>query len=85
MGFSDLLSFFSLSVLDTRLDPPQDEKRRQQTINDAGPPRWKTTEFYIYGFIFLMAVPMMFKAAMDASRGELHVPRGFDLSYTNFN
>lgn len=67
MGFSNFLKFFSLSVLDTRLDPPADEKRRQQAIQAAGPPRWKTKEFYLYGAIFLVAVPLMFKATMDAS------------------
>lgn len=64
MGFLD---FFSLSVLDTRLDPPQDEKKRQQIALAAGPPRWKTTEFYVYAVVFLVAVPMMFKAGIDAS------------------
>lgn len=61
---------FSLSVLDTRLDPPLDEKKRQQVAAAAGPPRWKTTEFYVYGVVFLVTVPCMFKAAMDASRGK---------------
>lgn len=69
MAVTDFLQFFSLSVLDTRLDPPQDEKKRLQAIQYAGPSRWKTKEFYLYGVIFAIAVPMMFKAAMDASRG----------------
>lgn len=68
MGFSHLLSLFSLSVLDTRLDPPSDEKKRQQIIAKAGPARWKTREFYIYGFIFAICVPLMCKGAIDASR-----------------
>lgn len=67
MGFTDLLHFFSLSVLDTRLEPPADEKKRQSVIQNAGPPRWKTKEFFIYGLFFLVAVPLMFKAGMDAS------------------
>ena len=68
MGFSHLLSLFSLPVLDTRLDPPSDEKKRQQIIAKAGPARWKTREFYIYGFIFAICVPLMCKGAIDASR-----------------
>ncbi|CAN6648872.1 membrane-bound O-acyltransferase Gup1p [Trichomonascus vanleenenianus] len=64
---SKLVSLLSVEVLDTRLGPAEDEKKRQAIINSAGKPRWKTKEFYFYGVIFALAVPMMFKAAIDAS------------------
>lgn len=68
MGFSDLLKLFSLSVLDLRLEPPSDDKKRQHIISKAGQVRWKTREFYIYGIIFAVCVPLMCKSAIDASR-----------------
>lgn len=66
---SSILSLFSLSVLDTRLDPPDDEKKRQSIILSAGPNRWYTKEYYAYGIVFLVTVPLMFKAVIDASSG----------------
>lgn len=36
----------------------------------TSPPRWKTVEFYVYYAVFLIALPMMFKAAYDVSKGE---------------
>ena len=35
---------------------------------------WHTQEFYIYYVIFLVAVPLMFKAAIDVSKGCLQNP-----------
>lgn len=32
-------------------------------------PRWNTREFYFYYLIFIVAVPLMFKAAIDVSKG----------------
>lgn len=63
----NILSIFSVEVLDTRLEPPEDEKKRQQIISSAGPSRWWTTEFFIYALFFLFCVPLMIKAAVDAS------------------
>lgn len=65
--FKDLLSLLSVETLDTRLEPPNDEKKAQQAKSKAGPARWKTPEFYVYAVIFAIAVPLMFKAAIDSS------------------
>ena len=35
---------------------------------------WHTQEFYIYYVIFLIAIPLMFKAAIDVSKGSLWKP-----------
>jgi D-alanyl-lipoteichoic acid acyltransferase DltB (MBOAT superfamily) len=67
MAVSGMLSLFSVEVLDTRFEPSADEKKRQQTASSAGPPRWKTLEFYLYAVVFAVAVPSMLKAALDAS------------------
>lgn len=63
------LSLFSVSVLDTRLEPPEDEKKKASITQSAGPNRWSTGEYYIYGVIFLVFVPLMFKTVIDASSG----------------
>ncbi|OJD15456.1 hypothetical protein AJ78_04297 [Emergomyces pasteurianus Ep9510] len=34
----------------------------------TSPPRWNTVEFYVYYMVFLLALPMMFKAAYDVSK-----------------
>ncbi|PGH06452.1 hypothetical protein AJ79_06542 [Helicocarpus griseus UAMH5409] len=34
----------------------------------TSPPRWKTVEFYVYYVVFLVAVPLMFKAVIDVSK-----------------
>lgn len=65
--WSSGLNLFSPEVLDTRLGPAADPKVRQQIQSSAGPRRWNTLEFYIYGIFFAFCVPMMFKAAMNAS------------------
>ncbi|KAA8917824.1 hypothetical protein TRICI_000026 [Trichomonascus ciferrii] len=64
---SSLISLLSVEVLDSRLESPADEKKRQETVEKAGPVRWRTLEFYVYGVVFAIAVPLMFKAAMDSS------------------
>ncbi|KAG0245828.1 MBOAT, membrane-bound O-acyltransferase family-domain-containing protein [Mortierella sp. GBAus27b] len=45
--------------------PTQGYKKRIQD-RTTKPPLWHTTEFYIYYFIFVTAVPYMFKTAHDA-------------------
>ncbi|CAK9681177.1 unnamed protein product [Candida parapsilosis] len=63
-----LKEFFSLSALDSRLDPTRSKDKHQQTIKKgAKPSRWGSLEFKFYYIIFIIAVPLMFKAAMDAS------------------
>ena len=34
----------------------------------ASPPRWYTPEFYIYALIFVVCVPLMYKAVWDVSQ-----------------
>lgn len=42
----------------------------RHTRNGASSPRWNTPEFYIYYLVFIVAVPLMFKTAIDVSQGE---------------
>ncbi|AGO13091.1 AaceriAFL067Wp [[Ashbya] aceris (nom. inval.)] len=58
---------FSLEALDARLAPSNDPKIRQRITMQATPSRWKTTEFKFYYVVFAIAVPLMFKAAIDAT------------------
>ena len=37
--------------------------------NDASRSKWNTPEFYVYYVVFLLAVPMMFKAVIEVSQG----------------
>ncbi|KAH3672698.1 hypothetical protein WICMUC_004104 [Wickerhamomyces mucosus] len=60
-------SFFSLPVLDTRLQAPSDQKKKQKIQNKAGKDRWSTLEFRFYWVCFLIVVPLLYKAAIDAS------------------
>lgn len=63
-----VLRFFSLEALDTRLFPPSDPAKRQQIVARAEPQsKWKTLEFRVYAVIFMLAIPLMWKTAMDAS------------------
>ena len=41
----------------------------------ASPPLWRTPEFYIYYVVFLICVPLMFKAVYDVSKRMSSVPR----------
>lgn len=41
---------------------------RPSRTDDLRPPLWGTPEFYFYYFVFLTAVPMMFKVSFDVSR-----------------
>jgi hypothetical protein len=40
-----------------------------QGRNGASPSRWNTLEFYVYYAIVGTAIPLMFKAAIEVSRG----------------
>ncbi|CDK28802.1 unnamed protein product [Kuraishia capsulata CBS 1993] len=65
MSFS---SFFALQTLDGRLEPSaQSMKKRQEIISKAHKSRWSTVEFRVYLAVFVVVVPLMFKAAMEAS------------------
>lgn len=67
MEWNDVLSFWSLGSLDTRLDPTTDIKRRQKVSLGASKPLWNTWEFKFYYVAFLIVVPLMIKTAMAAS------------------
>lgn len=65
---NDVLSFFALETLDTRLMAPNDSAKRQAVIKRAnGKSKWHTLEFRIYLLVFAIFVPMLYKTAMDAS------------------
>lgn len=62
-----VLQFFSLETLDTRLFAPKDPNKRKLVVSRANPnSRWNTLEFKLYLVVFVVAVPLMYKAAMDA-------------------
>lgn len=64
----EVLRFFSLETLDTRLYPPRNLSKKRAVIAHANPhSRWHTLEFKIYLVVFAIAVPLMYKAAMEAS------------------
>lgn len=68
------------SALDTRsrIDParPSPGENGSHTARVAGskidvgtsPPRWWTPEFFVYYIVFIILVPMMFKATYDVSK-----------------
>lgn len=58
---------FDLVTLDTRLGPSTDAKKREAVVAKAGPSRWLSPEFFAYYVIHLVALPVMFKGAYDAS------------------
>lgn len=60
-------SFFLLGTLDSRLEPPSDLKRKQKVSRNASKSRWGSWEFKLYYLVFAVIVPLMFKAAMEAS------------------
>ncbi|RCK64149.1 Glycerol uptake protein 1 [Candida viswanathii] len=65
---TDLLKLFSLETLDTRLYPSSNTTKRQSIIKRANPQsRWSTLEFKFYYLVFLVVVPLMFKAGMDSA------------------
>ncbi|EGV61641.1 glycerol transporter [Yamadazyma tenuis] len=64
----DILSFFALETLDTRLFPPSDLVKRESIKKKVNPKsRWGTLEFKIYLLVFAVFVPLLYKTAMDAS------------------
>ncbi|KIX93410.1 uncharacterized protein Z520_10829 [Fonsecaea multimorphosa CBS 102226] len=79
---SDLRELYSLNTLDTRFTnssstplksangvPSKQAVRDGKTQPaDASPPRWRTTEFYIYLVIFLFCVPQMYWAVVSVSQ-----------------
>ncbi|CUM56461.1 uncharacterized protein AC631_05134 [Debaryomyces fabryi] len=66
--FSHIQSFFSLETLDTRLQPPTNVLKKQSVIKKANPrSKWSTLEFRFYILVFIIVIPLMLKAAMDAS------------------
>jgi hypothetical protein len=60
-----------------RLDPtrpsPQQVKlsngKPTKSVEGTQPSRWRTPEFYIYYFVFITAIPFMFKVVYDVSKG----------------
>lgn len=72
---------FSLDTLDKRLttsskttasskreiDPAKPVPRSQIPV-EASPSLWNTTEFYLYYLVFIICVPLMFKAVYDVSK-----------------
>ncbi|KAA8644226.1 hypothetical protein EYZ11_004524 [Aspergillus tanneri] len=82
-SFSRLRQLYSLDTLDTRLTvsattplkaaadtrPATAKDPRAQAIaNGASPSKWRTPEFYVYYLVFLVAVPLMFKAVVEVSQ-----------------
>ena len=67
MVLNDLQSFFSLRMLDARLDPKTDLKRAQKISMGASKSRWRSLEFKIYYATFLVVVPLMVRAVMSAT------------------
>lgn len=61
------LRFFSLEALDKRLAAPADATKKQRIVSRASTSKWHTLEFKIYAVVFVLAVPLMWKSAMDAS------------------
>ena len=41
--------------------------RSSESSTGASPSRWRTPEFFLYYLVFLICVPLMFKAGIDAS------------------
>lgn len=61
--------FFSLPLVDQRLDPALDPVRFKRVLGVSNPQsRWHTTEFRLYMVVFLIVVPLMFKQGLDISQ-----------------
>lgn len=61
---SQIWQFFSLPTLDDRLQP---SAKKLDIIKRSSPSKWGTLEFKFYIVVFAVAVPLMYKTAMDAS------------------
>ncbi|KKK14194.1 glycerol:H+ symporter (Gup1), partial [Aspergillus ochraceoroseus] len=75
---------YSLDTLDTRFTVPANvplklaaedtrsasakDARANAIASNASPSKWGTVEFYVYYLIFLIAVPLMFKTAIEVSQ-----------------
>ena len=59
------LYFFSPEALDSRFSPTSESKRRINNVEKKS--RWNTLEFKCYYVVFIVVVPMMFRAAMTSS------------------
>ena len=46
---------------------PEAEKLTTTLPAGASPSRWRTTEYYVYAVVFIVALPLMFKAVVDVS------------------
>lgn len=67
-ALDDVLSFFALETLDTRLMPPSDQLKRQTVAKRAGSKsKWNSVEFKLYLLVFVIFVPLLYKTAMDAT------------------
>lgn len=90
---SRLRQLYTLDTLDTRLTvpattplkaaadtrpAPAKDARAQAIANGAEPSKWRTLEFYVYYVIFLVAVPLMFKAVIEVSQGMACLRRDLD-------
>lgn len=54
---------------------PRNGGQKAVTSNEASPSLWTTPEFFVYYLIFLICVPLMFKAVYDVSKGTcVHIP-----------
>ncbi|KAH8144624.1 uncharacterized protein LAJ45_11392 [Morchella importuna] len=70
---STLRDIFSLETLDSRftdgtLKTAHESRESKKVREEAGPARWKTPEFFLYYVVFAIAVPSMFKVAIDLSQ-----------------
>ncbi|KAI2132908.1 inducible alternative oxidase 2 [Ophidiomyces ophidiicola] len=74
-----LRRLYSLDTLDTRFtasataplgaaNSNQHAGETRQTQNSTASSKWNTPEFYAYYVVFLLAVPLMFKSAIDVSK-----------------
>ncbi|KAL4895106.1 MBOAT, membrane-bound O-acyltransferase family-domain-containing protein [Aspergillus ambiguus] len=74
---------YSLDTLDTRFTTsastplraatdsrpaPAKDARASAVANNASPSKWGTLEFYVYYLVFIVAVPLMFKAVIEVSQ-----------------
>ncbi|MCJ1395087.1 glycerol transporter [Xylographa bjoerkii] len=57
------------STKEAETDARQQDGNRSAALQDAASPSlWRTSEFYIYYVVFLVCVPLMFKAVYDVSK-----------------
>ena len=57
------------STKEAEADARQQSRGKSTATQDvASPALWRTAEFYIYYVVFLVSVPLMFKAVYDVSK-----------------